>query len=259
MYSVTKRVKNTKQPYGGYLKRKDFSTTQLEDYASLYEIENIHASLIGTVVDYMTRFMMGAKIEEAFSISLKGALYLDKFKGDNNTSEYKYSLELLKKIKGIDENSIKYACKLAGFDVCIRSSILSYIPVQEIKPDKYTINNIIIMIKRSISFWENYGPIIKEHFTFEGGYTDIISSGDGDYLTQDTLWDFKVSKNEPTSKHRLQILIYYIMGMHSIHNEFSNIKKLGIYNPRLNKIYLINISLIPERVIDSVSIKIIGY
>ena len=48
------------------------------------------------------------------------------------------------------------------------------------------------MVLRSLAFIENYGPIIKDGFTFEGGYTDIVSSGDGDYLTENTLWDFKV-------------------------------------------------------------------
>ena len=39
------------------------------------------------------------------------------------------------------------------------------------------------MVKRSLAFWKEYGPITKDGFTFEGGYTDIVSSGDGDYLT----------------------------------------------------------------------------
>ena len=75
----------------------------------------------------------------------------------------------------------------------------------------------------------------KDGFTFEGGYTDIVSSGDGDYLTEDTLWDFKVSKEEPKSKYTLQLLMYYIMGCHSIHPEFQKIEKLGIFNPRKTK------------------------
>ena len=115
------------------------------------------------------------------------------------------------------------------------------------------------MIKRSLLFYEEYGPIIKDGFTFEGGYTSKIDSGDGDFLTEDTLWDFKVSKNKPNSSHTLQLLIYYIMGIHSIHNEFSSIKKLGIYNPRLNTIYLIQIENIDKNIIDEVSNKIIGY
>ena len=96
-------------------------------------------------------------------------------------------------------------------------------------------------------------------FTFEGGYTDIVSSGDGDYLTSDTLWDFKVSKDEPKSKHTLQLLMYYIMGTHSIYDEFDTIKKLGIFNPRKNKVYIANISSISPEIIEEVSCNVIGY
>ena len=49
------------------------------------------------------------------------------------------------------------------------------------------------------------------------------------------------------------------MGIHSIYNEFSSIKKLGIYNPRLNTAYLIQIANINKNIIDEVSNKIIGY
>ena len=48
------------------------------------------------------------------------------------------------------------------------------------------------MVERSLKFVEEYGPIILEGFTFEGGYTDIVQAGDGDFITEDTLWDFKV-------------------------------------------------------------------
>ena len=43
------------------------------------EVENIHASLLGLSVDFLTRFMMETSAEEAFKISLQVALYLDLF------------------------------------------------------------------------------------------------------------------------------------------------------------------------------------
>ena len=259
VYSVTKRVKMVKQPYGGYLNKRDFTIIQRNDGVTLNADENIHASLVGLVVDYMTRFTMGASKKDAFSISLQGAARLDLFTANKQQSATKNAVKLLKSIKGLDAGSIANACKLVGYDVCRRSSIMGYRPVEEIDPNSDTVENIITMINRSLSFWEEYGPISKDGFTFEGGYTDIISSGDGDYLTQDTLWDFKAAKAEPTSQHTLQILIYYIMGMHSIHKEFKAIKMLGIYNPRLNKVYMIDIKTIPQQVIDEVSTEVIGY
>ncbi|QNQ82909.1 hypothetical protein FP435_00460 (plasmid) [Lactobacillus sp. PV037] len=258
MYSVTKRISKVKQPRGGYVNKKALTATQFEDNISLNEKENIHASLVGLVVDYMTRFMMGTPKKEAFSISINGAMALDSW--TEGKVELQNALALLKNIKGLDKDSIIAACKIVGYDVCYRAGIMGYKPVEEINPDKSTIENIITMINRSLVFWKKYGPITKDGFTFEGGYTDIISTGDGDYLTKDTLWDFKVSKTEPTTKHTLQILVYYLMGNHSIHTElFKDIKKLGLYNPRLNKMYTVEINSIPEEVMNEVSHKIIGY
>lgn len=259
MSSVTKRISMIEQPYGGYINKKSLKVTQLEDDATLNQSENISPSLIGLAVDYMTRFMMGTAKEEAFSISLKGACLLDMYTLDEKKSGMKNAIKLLGNIKGLDKKSIINACKLVGYDGCYRAGIKGYKPVEEISPDKETIENITIMINRCLSFWQKYGPITKDGFTFEGGYTDTISAGDGDYLTEDTLWDFKVSKDEPRPKYTLQLLVYYIMGMHSIHKEFKSIKKLGIYNPRLNKVYSIDIDMISSEIIDEVSKEVIGY
>lgn len=104
-----------------------------------------------------------------------------------------------------------------------------------------------------------YGPIVSSEPTFDGGYTDIINTGDGDFLTADTLWDFKVSNKTPTSKHTLQLLVYYILAQHSIHNEYKRIQKLGIFNPRLNFVYICSISDIKCDVLEQVSGDVIGY
>lgn len=262
MYSVTKRISMIKQPYGGYLNKKQFEVSSIDDGKVLNGTENIHASLVGLAVDYLTRFMMGTPVMEAFRISLQGAFCLDLFLDkatDKKGLAQNNAKKLLKGVKGLDNKSVSNACKLVGYDVCFRAGVIGYKPVEEINPDVNTIENIITMVNRSLTFWNQYGPIVKDGFTFEGGYTDIVSTGDGDYLTNDTLWDFKVSKDEPTSKHTLQLLMYYIMGTHSIHSEFDTVKKLGIFNPRKNKIYLADISSISPDIIKEVSCDVIGY
>ena len=49
------------------------------------------------------------------------------------------------------------------------------------------------------------------------------------------------------------------MGKNSIHNEFDNIEKLGIFNPRLNCVFLKKINEISNDVIETVSKEVIGY
>ncbi|MFJ6246119.1 hypothetical protein ACIQHV_33010, partial [Bacillus bombysepticus] len=93
MVSVTHRLSKVKQPRGGYIKPKDFVVTDLLDTNILNESENIHSSLVGLAVDYLTRFLNGAPIEKAFKISLMGAF---------NVKEVELANNLLLNIQGTD-------------------------------------------------------------------------------------------------------------------------------------------------------------
>lgn len=104
-----------------------------------------------------------------------------------------------------------------------------------------------------------YEKMIKTGHGMYGGYTATISSGDGDFLTENTLWDFKVSKSKPTNKNTLQLLIYWIMGQHSGQEKYKNITRLGIFNPRLNMIYTLNINEISTNIIKTVETDVICY
>lgn len=49
------------------------------------------------------------------------------------------------------------------------------------------------------------------------------------------------------------------MGLHSIHDEFQEVDKIGIFNPKLNKVYVREIKDIPSEIITEVSKDVIGY
>lgn len=206
-----------------------FEMIQLDTERSvLSEHENVHPSMVGTAVDYLTRFDTGSPANVAFDISREGANAV----GEQATFE-----ELINVVRGLDEESIVAGIKLAGFDAAYRAGSKAYRSVAEISPDDETVRNVQLMVERGRDFLYQFGPKILDGLTFEGGYTDIVSAGDGDFLTSDTLWDLKVSKKEPTSKHTLQLLMYWRMGLHSIHPEYQRIRNLGIYNPRHNRVY----------------------
>ena len=248
--SVTNRINMISQPRGGYLPIDMFEVEQLATSNELKE-ENVAPSLIGTAVDYLSRFMNGGSKEESFKISLLGATYIN---------ELDKAERLLKSInKTLDDKTIVSTLKLCGYDVCFRAGPMYFKTVDLIEPDADTIFNVREMVIRSLKFFELYGPITKDGFDFKGGYTDTISSGDGDFLTKDTLWDFKVSKSKPTNKHTLQLLIYYLMGMKSIHPEFKTIKYLGIFNPRLNIVYRVSLDKIDDSIKKEVEESAIGY
>ena len=232
MSSVTNRIKQIKQPRGGYIKPSQFQKIVFNDKLTLYE-ENLNSSIIGMVVDYLTRFTETLNVKSA-----------------------------LTQIKGLDDASIIAACKLCTYDIWYRNPLAAQTAkkTNEITPDDDTIKNIQIMVERSKLFWKKYGPITVDGFTFEnGGYTSTVTTGDGDYLTANTIWDFKVSKSEPTNKHTLQLLMYWIMGQHSNKEEFKNITNLGIFNPRLNKAYILDVNNISTEIIKTVENDVICY
>lgn len=249
--SVKRRIEMIRQPRGGYIRPSQFDRILLGDgIDKLNPKENITPGIIGSTVDYLTRFLTGTTVESAFSISRRGA---------RNVGGLELFNRLLLQIRGLDDNSIIAAVHLSGFDIAYRAPEY-YKPVEYLDPDEPTIENIKTMVERSLKFFEQYGPVIVSNLTFEGGYTKYIGSGDGDFLTRDTLWDFKVSKNEPQSKHTLQLLIYWRMGVHSTHRkQYNSIKYLGIYNPRQNIVYRLEVDQIPEETITAVDSEVIGY
>ncbi len=116
------------------------------------------------------------------------------------------------------------------FDVVYRAGPIGYKPVEEINQNETTIDHVRIMNEKSLKFFDGDGPKVLDGLTFEGGYTDVVIAGDGDFLTADTFWNFKVSKSKLQPAHALQLLMYWRMGLHSIHESYyEKIKYLGIY------------------------------
>lgn len=260
MSSVTQRINEIKQPRGGYVKPSMFKAIPIISTTALNQIENITPNIIGMVIDHMTRFMLGIPPKKAFKISILGAIRAEKYGVKNSFAK---ATQLLKGIEGINRQSIINACKLVTFDTWFRNPSFaqcSKINFEDINPDSATIENIQIMIERSLAFFDMYGEMVCEGFTFEpDGYTSTVDSGDGDFLTEDTLWEFKVIKSKPNNKHTLQLLMYWIMGQHSNQEIYKNINKLGIFNARHNIVYILNIEDIPKSVIEIVEKEVIGY
>lgn len=250
--SVTQRIDKVKQPRGGYIKPSAFEMTQLDGGTidNLNQEENISPSLVGTAVDYLTRYMSGTPTREAFVISGMGA---------EKVGEMRVFESLVSKIDGLADSSIAAATALVGFDSAYRAGTRAYRPVQGISPDADTVENIRMMVERSLSFLGSYGPKVLDGLTFSGGYTGYVASGDGDFLTEDTLWDFKVSKLPLKPKYTLQLLMYWRMGLHSVHPEYQAVRYLGVYNPRMNVVYRLPVDKIPRDVIETVERDVIGY
>lgn len=250
MTSVTGRIKDIKQPYGGYLPIKHMVSQRYEDDFALHPYENTAPSLVGLTVDYLTRVMLGDDPVEAFEVSIYGIAIATKLK--LNISIYPESMPT-----DLSDESITNAVILSSFDSIFRATPQAY--REPVLPDKHTIENIRQMVKRSVLFFTEEYRITKSGFSLEGAYTDTITAGDGDMLTETGLWDMKVLRGKLTTQYSLQLLIYWRMGLRSIHPEFEDIRLLGFYNPRKNEATTIETAYISDSIIKTVEEEVIGY
>jgi len=278
MQSVTGRIHEITQPKGGFVNPSLFKVEKLDNCSKeLAYKENLHSSVIGMAVDYLTRYMITGDKQDAFAISLMGAMSAY-HSGVKDAAPM--AVNLIDGLDGLTDQSIINACKLVTYDVWYRCPTRApqAKPAVATMPDKATIENVRTMVERSLRFFDTYGPIVEDGFTFEpegkeddyekwrwngttdfGGYTRTVSGGDGDFLTYNTLWDFKVSKTKPTAVHTLQLLMYWIMGQHSGRSVFKSIETLGIYNPRLNTTYRLDVNMIHDGIIREVESEVIRY
>lgn len=250
MASVVERIKQIKQPYGGYLPVQDMDIFQHEDNINLYPDENVQPFLVGLAVDYLTRVMLGDDPKDAFEVSLYGIAISQNFGLPNDVYPVGIPTDL-------SDISIKNAVLLASFDSFARAGPDAY--QKPVKPNQDTTENIRMMVERSVYFFTEVYPMTQSGFTFEGGYTDAVHAGDGDILTETGLWDMKVLRGDLTSKHTLQLLMYWRMGLHSIHPVYQGIETLGFYNPRKNEETIIHVGYIPEDIWEQVDRDVIGY
>lgn len=249
MTTVSRRAKEVKQPRGGYINPKKMRAIEFDDGRTLGD-ENISPITMGLVVDYLTRWKITGDIEKAFDISLLGASLV------GHADEARMYLH---EITDMGDRSIGNACKLTAFDQCYRAGIPYSMVDFDINPDAQTCENVRVMVDRCMGMFDEFGPVVEDGFQMDGGFTDIVTNGDGDYLTKDTVWDLKVSKYDPKPQHTLQVAMYYLIGKHSENRNFESIENIGIFNPRLNKVYLMDMTTFDGEILKEIETEVIGY
>ena len=270
MASVTERIKQVDNP-GRFIKMSNFEKQILSDDIVLSDNEGgVSASNIASAVEYLTRFFLlprdkkaGEGLLKAFEVSKIGAVSAQAYYGFEGAVDVfiKLCKEMLYSLGDWDKWATN-ACKLVTFDAWYRNpfSAMMSRTYKEANPTGTTIENIRLMVKRSVKFFHERGSVISMGFDFApSGYTATVHSGDGDFLTADTLWDMKVRRDRLKSKDALQVLMYWIMGQHSGQEIFKGITKIGLYNPRQNIAYTLDVAKIQPEVIREVEEKVICY
>ena len=248
--AVTSRIRRVAQPPDGYLPLSLFDEVRLADPVPLYAFEDVPADVTGLAVDYLSRVARRVPARDAFRVPLAGARLV----GRSADAE-----RLLAMVDGFSDRSVRAACLLCGFDAASRRGPARWRAGRVIDPGPATVYNVRRMVARTLRFMDRVGPVVWEGFTFDGGYTDRVTSGDGDLLTADGLWDLKVSRWPPNPTYTLQLLVYWRLGLHSTHPEYLRVRRLGLYNARSDTMWSIPVARIGADAVRAVERDVIGY
>lgn len=260
MTTLTGRIKSIKQPRGGYIPKAGFVQERYTDAAELHEEENIHGSNVGMIVDYMTRFLLTGDKNEAFAIPFMGAVAASM---NGYPEMIKAAEKAENQICGLDDTSIINAYTLSRLDIWYRQTSLAMTYGNVLEdgkmPDKDTIENVRTMIQRSVDFFQKEGEFVKAGFDLKGGYSATVRAADGDYLFRKSICDLKVQRQALEKNASLQIVCYWLMGLHSGRKEFSEIDHLTIYNPRLNIAYRYDVAKMTPELRATIEREVLGY
>ncbi len=249
MVSVTQRIKQIKQPHGGYLPKRLFKYHKFLTPKINYNRKL--STTIGMTVDYLSRYVLGSMPSKAFEISLQGARLVGK---------EDYVKDLLKNInRSLDDCCILSACKIVQYDCYVRGTKLDFKVNEEIKIDNSTLDAVRKMVQRVVSILkDNTNKILKFNVKFPCPADYIVKQGDADFMTDDTLWDIKVSDKPINSKYTLQLLMYYLQSTRST-IDYSNIKYLALYSPLTDEVYYISVNDISDKTKYEVNNKVFGF
>ena len=290
------KASDDRQPRGGYInpkiaKRIPLTYKSVEEDSrdterlvdSEFRMETVFHARVGTVVDYLTRFMIelrnGTPLVKARmdAIHIPRLGYLYAMKTGAHIPESMEFETVSGCIFGLDDASINAMCALMIYETAFRQKLVdfSYIPYA----DALTCEHIRLMVNRAISGMEQLGILdgikVGANFPSHAFGTRVIS-GDADYVSKSALIDMKVSiKDELTKKQTLQLAMYYILAKRTARNgcpeglftspddqrmlrHYATLNKIVIINPRHNVAYIIDMSDVHPKILSDIEDEVMG-
>jgi hypothetical protein len=259
------------QPRGGFLSPKLFEVSNVSDEfdeAFVKAIEDSYGPGIvspatrGVIVDYLTRAMIHTLYQDknpvgtAFRIPLMGA----RARGDESLA-----MEHIKAIEGelvanLDNPDysilITHAYQLTAYDSFVRCGLYDE-TIKDTTPNEADIDGISRMVQIAYSYFKEGDDFLHTGISFLGAYTKQLAASDCDITTLDSLIDLKTSKSKPSAQDTFQLLLYYILGLQEKPGQFGGMDYIKILNPRLNKLYSLDVDDISQDLIEEVE-RLIG-
>lgn len=240
-------MRSVKTPRGGILPKENIAITEHSppDEIILPGDENVRPQLTGFVIQNLIKVAKGKPLTEEF---FGGIIHGIEILGEGSKKTKRSMTKHLKKITpGVltDKNIISMT-QLARCDQ-VTTMPFGYMGFDHdsiIVPDAQTIKNFRELTERSQRFFSGGNEI--DFFDVGLMYGSI--GGIIDFITADGIWDLKVSKNKPNKDSFFQVLIYFQLVKNRFPELAEKIKKVGIYNPRLDASYEVLLSEVDETI-----------
>ena len=272
--SLIERVSRVEQPDGGYL------SPILMSYDVLGEgVEGLKGlgkglsdcdarlSVVASAVFRLAFFVYLGFEDDLFSASLMGATAVGEALRAGTIIE-KFSEADFRNEAVVNRDFVLDSLRLGFYDVCHERGAEFYgsgVSGGSVGGDAVAaylsddaVEDVTVMVERTLAFLKGYS-LVRTHYTFSGGYTDLIRTGDGDFKSRHVLWCFRVSESGVSERDTLELLVCWRMGLHSRDSSFADVRYLGVFNPMLNRVWRIAVTEIPADVIAAVERDVIGY
>ena len=165
MASVTHITSNVHQPRGGYIKLDAFEEKAYEDGLPFNGDYSISPGTLGTTVDYLSRALLGFSVKKAFSVAMMGARIIGK-------QEASWAEDLANQLQDaidggeLSDEDIRNAVRLARYDAAYRAGAKAHNPNEGAEVDGKTVSDIRTLVRRTVSFFEENGPVVDVGVTF---------------------------------------------------------------------------------------------
>lgn len=264
------RASMVHQPTNGFIKLADFKQTSLNSDSYNFKSETLGPNTFDIAVNCLAKIEL-SKLEPEYSIidiavhALSNATLIDQTDTVNNLIAHIHP--------GLDDNSVANVIRLIKYINYADKYIKLANGTDEIelamqhqleqkltnKIPGSTIANVKTMVKRVLRLFDIYKSFVASDIDLYNNSARIIHHGKCEYLSEDTIWSITKGNTKSSQKLTLELLIEYLMGMHSKKEQFESVKYLGIYNYRADTVYRLEISQIDPDIIDEVNTSIIGY
>lgn len=254
--SIREKARTAKQPDGGLISPNTFKVLKFSD-ALGDEIRTGNIDILMSMVRDMSAIELGFRVDQVFRNAMRGAVILDKehVKGKDERTNKQILMSHLMEIHGLDNASIEHGWYATVYEIVYDRGNLKF----KSSPTKDDVEAVRRLSDRCISFFKKFGPVVYEGFDFGEGYTDVVSSGIGDFLTATSIIDLRFTTGVMSAQYILKLLMMYVMGKHSKKSAFTKVNKIGSFNPITGEYIFITSDRISEDVVKYVETQILMY